>query len=106
MKSAVIDVGIQLVGWAIASKLQTEIFYDSLGSSTFLILLLQQMIGNGSFFPRQVIQSGMVGMWAVRLGSFLLFRVLKSGKDGRFNKVRGNPKLFLLYWSIQGALIN
>ena len=39
-----------------------------------------------------------------RLGAFLFSRVLKDGKDSRFDKVRGNPKLFWIYWTIQGNI--
>lgn len=101
-KSAVVDVAIQLVGWALASRLETEQFFDIFGSSTFLIIVVQSMIDNGTFFPRQMVQSGMVSVWAVRLGLFLLFRALKAGKDSRFDKVRSNPKMFLIFWSLQG----
>ena len=38
----------------------------------------------------------------LRLGMFLFSRVLKEGKDSRFNKVRGDPKMFWVYWTIQG----
>ena len=101
-KTLAIDVTIQLVGWIIASKLQTEKFFDTTGSSTIILLVVESLISNGRFFPRQVIQSGMVSMWAVRLGLFLLSRILRDGKDARFDKVRGNPKLFLLFWGVQG----
>lgn len=37
-----------------------------------------------------------------RLGVYLFSRVLKEGHDRRFDKVRGNPKLFLVYWTLQG----
>ena len=101
-KAAVIDLGIQLAGWAVASRLETEKFYDITGSCTFLILVIKSMLDNGTFFPRQLFQSSMVSVWAVRLGLFLLCRVLKDGKDVRFNRVRGNPKMFLLFWVVQG----
>ena len=105
VKAAVIDAGIQFAGWALSSKLETEYFFDIVGSSTFLILVIKSMIDNGTYFPRQVIQSSMVSVWAVRLGLFLLFRVMKSGKDVRFNKARGNPKLLLIFWSVQGGCV-
>ena len=36
---------------------------------------------------------------------FLFSRVLKEGKDSRFNKVRGDPKMFWVYWTIQGKCV-
>lgn len=35
--------------------------------------------------------STFVMVWSVRLGGFLLFRILKTGKDGRFDEMRVRP---------------
>lgn len=56
-----------------------------------------------SFHLWQMIQSGLVSMWAVRLGLFLFWRVLKAGHDSRFKRVRDNPRMFLFYWTVQGV---
>ena len=43
--------------------------------------------------------------WAVRLGTFLFFRVTKDGGDKRFDKARDDPKVLLVYWTIQGVWV-
>ena len=101
-RSLAIDFSIQWLLFLIAAYLRTEKFYDLAGTSTFTILALQSLLTASRFFPRQVIQTCLVSTWAVRLGLFLFIRVMQAGKDSRFNKVRGNPKLFLLYWTVQG----
>lgn len=101
-KAAILDLSIQVVGCAIAVKFQTEKFYDATGSVTFIVLILQSLINSGTFFPRQMIQSSLVSVWAVRLGMFLVVRMLRDAKDGRFNKVRGNPRIFIIFWLMQG----
>lgn len=53
---------------------------------------------------RQSIQSLLVLAWATRLGTFLLTRVMRAGKDKRFDKARNDPKLLLVYWTMQGTL--
>lgn len=45
--------------------------------------------------------TGMVNAWASRLGSYLLRRILRDGKDRRFNGVRDNPPKFLVFWAVQ-----
>lgn len=105
-KAAALDIAIQWLMFLPAYYFRTEKFFDITGSVTFLLLLLYTLKNGGRFFPRQVIQSGLVGTWAARLGLFLLFRILRDGKDGRFDKVKGNPKRFLLYWTMQGIYIN
>lgn len=44
--------------------------------------------------------------WAGRLGLYLLIRILKDGKDKRFDNVRDNPIRFFSFWTIQGISLN
>ena len=56
-----------------------------------------------SFHPRQLIMSGLTLLWAFRLGSFLFQRVLQSGGDSRFDKLKKKVlghDLFLLMRSL------
>ena len=41
--------------------------------------------------------------WAFRLGSYLFTRIIKDGKDKRFDNVRDNPLRFFSFWTIQGT---
>ena len=101
-KAAAADFLLQWGLFLVAAYLKSEKFYDLAGSSTFILLVVQSLINSGKFFPRQVIQSGLVSTWAARLGLFLFFRILKDGHDSRFNRVRDNPRKFFLYWTVQG----
>ncbi len=103
VKAAATDLAIQWGCFLVAAYFKTEKFYDLAGSATFIVLLLQSLSSNGRFFPRQVIQSGLVSTWAARLGLFLFLRVLKDGQDRRFARVRDNPRRFLFYWTVQGT---
>lgn len=105
LKAAAIDFGIQWACWAVAATFKTEKFYDLAGSSTFFLLALQTLRWNNTYFTRQKVHTGMVMTWAVRLGSFLFTRILKEGHDRRFNKVRDNPRVFWVYWTIQGVWV-
>lgn len=99
-----IDMGIQWTGWIASSILKTEKFYDLTGSATFILLsYLSNEWGNKS--PRSVIQSNMVMAWACRLGMYLFTRILKDGKDKRFDKARENPSVLFVYWTIQGMWV-
>ena len=101
-KAIAVDFLIQWGMFLLAAYMKTEKFFDATGSATFVILMLQSLLHARRFFPRQVIQSGMVATWATRLGLFLLTRVLRDGRDSRFNRVRNNPRTFFLYWTVQG----
>ena len=51
--------------------------------------------------PPQVLVFCMAGLWAVRLGSYLVNRIHKAGKDSRFDEVKHQPLNFLVYWLLQ-----
>jgi steroid 5-alpha reductase family enzyme len=40
-------------------------------------------------------------VWGLRLSAFLFFRVLKSGKDDRFDDIRQHFIKFLGFWTLQ-----
>ncbi|KAF9578225.1 hypothetical protein BGW38_006092 [Lunasporangiospora selenospora] len=126
------DVMFQLFGFCIAAFLQTEKFYDLAGSATFLLCTYLSLFKpwesqverqynremllpftksealatseNGRFHARQVLASGTTGLWALYLGAFLFKRALHHG-DRRFDKVKKNPRQFLLYWLVQATWV-
>ncbi|KAF2362620.1 Protein of unknown function DUF1295 [Trinorchestia longiramus] len=102
---ALIDFGIQFLGWGIAVFFHTERLYDLTGSSTFLLVagLCYKWHTNGH--PRQLIQTGAVIVWALRLGSYLFSRILEQGQDRRFNKIRDDPVRFFSAWTMQGMWV-
>lgn len=105
VKAAVTGLGINWAAFIVASALKTEKFYDITGSLTFLVLIVQSLAHRGTFFPRQFIQSNLIATWAVRLGSFLFFRIMQAGKDGRFDKIKVNPKIFFIAWTLQAIWV-
>lgn len=50
---------------------------------------------------RNGVNSGLVIIWTLRLGSFLLKRIFQDGEDKRFKGVRNNFKMFFVYFFIQ-----
>ncbi len=100
----VIDMGIQFVGWAFASALRTEKFYDLCGSLAFASTALATF-ASGAREPRQALLTGMVCAWTGRLGIFLLARVLRDGGDSRFDEVKTKPGMFAIYWALQGVWV-
>lgn len=105
LEAAAYDFGIQWILWIFAAAFQTEKFYDLAGSSTYIFLAWRTLFSAKRFHLRQLVQTGCVTMWGLRLGSYLFSRILHDGQDSRFDKVRGNPKVFFLYWTIQGVWV-
>jgi steroid 5-alpha reductase family enzyme len=55
----------------------------------------------GEKTTRQTIMTALVCVWALRMGYYLLSRVLKRGKDDRFDEMRERPLAFLGFWVFQ-----
>lgn len=47
----------------------------------------------------------MVGIWAIRLSGFLLWRVLKDGEDKRFRGIKHTPVVYISWWMMQGLWV-
>jgi len=96
---------IQWIAFIPAAVLVTEKFYDFTGSCTYILLITYTLVMGGTYSPRQVILSSMGYIWAIRLGSFLLTRICKDGKDARFDEAKLNPIRFWNFWTIQGLWV-
>jgi steroid 5-alpha reductase family enzyme len=98
------SLGINWVGWAISAFFHTEKFYDLTGSATF-IMLSHFSHSRSAMTSRQNVTSYMVFAWACRLGTFLFMRILKDGKDNRFDKARDDPSMFFKFWTVQALWV-
>ncbi|KAF8196667.1 DUF1295-domain-containing protein [Mycena galopus ATCC 62051] len=96
-----ITTGYQLTGFFIAYTLQFDKITDFTGGSNFFILALVTLLCGHTFHTRNVITSILVMIWAVRIAGFLLFRVIKTGHDGRFDEIRKHFFKFLAFWIAQ-----
>ena len=105
---AVLCIGVQWLAWIPASMAKTERFYDLTGGLTYLIVVgFSLWAGSQSEAPslRELIVSLLVVIWALRLSSFLYFRIHRTGKDGRFDRLKTSPIRFLVPWTIQGLWV-
>jgi len=104
-KAALIDFGIQWIMYFFSALFKTEKFFDLTGGSTFVLLAIYSLLWRKRFMVRQMVLTGMVSVWGLRLSSFLFHRILNSGRDVRFSKVRDNPRVLFIYWTIQGIWV-
>ena len=84
---------------------QTERFFDLTGSLTYISVTVLLLVLTPNLDARSVILASLVIVWAVRLGSFLFWRVSKSGADDRFDDIKPNLARFLNVWTIQGLWV-
>jgi len=99
-----------LIHWLLfipAYLLKTEKFFDLSGSFTYVSIVSYVLFfnNNSENIIGNLILASFIIIWAVRLGSFLFFRIKKAGEDKRFEHVKTAPRLFFMFWTLQGVWI-
>jgi len=84
---------------------QTEKFYDLTGSLTYISTAVMAYLLSDVVDHRSLLLLALVLIWATRLGSFLLRRIMKDGKDDRFDKIKPNFLRFLNAWTLQALWV-
>lgn len=99
-----ITIAYQLFFFAIAWTFKFDKVTDFAGGTNFFLLALITLLFGGVNRvndARNIVVSILVMTWALRLSGFLLFRILKSGSDTRFDDKRNNFFKFLGFWIFQ-----
>ena len=96
---------IQWVGFIAAYLLQTEMFYDLTGSFTYISVTIMAVVLSPVVDGQSILLLILVVIWAGRLGTFLFRRILKAGKDARFDEIKVSFIRFLNTWTLQGLWV-
>ncbi|KAL1631414.1 hypothetical protein SLS54_000174 [Diplodia seriata] len=97
-----ITVAYQLFFFSIAYSLKFDKLTDFAGGTNFVLLaILTLAFGADRGHARQIVCSVFIMLWGARLSGFLLFRILKTGKDDRFDDKRDKFFPFLGFWVFQ-----
>lgn len=84
----------------------SEKFYDLSGSFThFAVVLTCLITERRARSPRQLFVAAASLVWMTRLGTFLYNRILKDGKDERFDAIKPVWLSFMGAWSIQAVWV-
>lgn len=96
---------IQWVGFIAAYLLQTEMFFDLTGSITYISVTMMAVWLGPVVDGRTILLLILVVIWAGRLGIFLFRRILRAGKDARFDDLKVSFVRFLNTWTLQGLWV-
>ena len=99
-ETLIFALALNLVGFMIAYPLKTDKLTDISYALTFFGIGLFNVLGNEMTVNKWLVVS-VTWLWAIRLGSFLLYRVNKVGKDDRFDDMRSSFWLFGRFWLLQ-----
>ncbi len=97
---------IQWLAFIPSFLLQTEKFFDLIGSATYISVTFMAVLLNPVVDSRSLLLLALVTIWAIRLGTFLFLRIHKAGKDGRFDEIKPSFFRFLNFWTIQGLWVS
>lgn len=88
--------------FVVAFKLQSDKLTDASYAISFMTLVISAAFISG-FSWYVVIGVFIVSLWALRIGGFLVYRVVKIGKDARFDSFRSSFFGFMRFWLLQGV---
>ena len=95
------SMGFNLTLYAMAYVLQTDKLTDISYSLTFIAISTFGLV-NSEMASLHWLMWALIVLWGVRLGGYLLYRIMKIGRDKRFDEIRENPISFLGFWIMQG----
>ena len=94
--------------WAVfvpSYAFKTEHYFDLTGSLSYITTVVAAIVFNPSLDLRDLIICAMITVWALRLGSFLFWRIKKDGQDKRFIVMKTKFTWFLMTWTIGGLWV-
>lgn len=97
-----------ILHWAIflpSFAFQTEHYFDLTGSISYITTVIAAVYLNPDMDLRDLIICTMIVIWAVRLGSFLFWRIKKDGEDKRFKVMKTRFTWFLMTWTLGGLWV-
>jgi len=97
---------IQWIVFVPAYTLQSERFYDLTGALTYMSVTSLAVILSPEVDGRSLLLLALVIVWAGRLGTFLVRRVRRAGKDDRFDAIKSSFPRFLMTWTLQGLWVS
>lgn len=97
-----VTIAYQLLFFFIAWTFKFDKVTDFAGGTNFILLsVLTLAFSDARDNARNIVVSIFLILWAARLSGFLLFRILKTGKDDRFDDKRDNFFKFFGFWVFQ-----
>jgi steroid 5-alpha reductase family enzyme len=103
--SFAISLAVNAAFFAVAASRKTDVVTDLSYSLSFAALAIGLPLLDGAHTTAQLLASGFVLVWAVRLGAYLFGRILRVKVDHRFDGMRERPLRFARFWILQAITV-
>ena len=100
-----VSLGIQAALFVVAATFRTDKVTDLSYGLTFIALAVLLIWGDVRWLSPATALAAMVVLWGVRLAAYLFFRILRMGRDARFDGVRERFWQFARFWFFQGLAV-
>jgi steroid 5-alpha reductase family enzyme len=97
---------VQWLAFVPAYLRQTERFFDLTGSLTYILVTTLAVVLSPERDARSIVLLVLVVVWAARLGTYLVRRIRKAGRDDRFDALKPSFVRFLATWTLQGLWVS
>lgn len=105
IEASLITLTLNLIGFIFGWFWQSDKLTDLIYSFSFFVVV-GYLYQNSNQTITTLLLTAMIGLWALRLGSYLFWRINKMKKDTRFDNRRPNFLALLNFWILQtGSII-
>ena len=101
-----LSVLIQIIFFIPSYIFKTEMLYDLIGSSTYIVVISFAYYSITNKTITDSILFIFVLIWGIRLGTYLFKRIQRDKEDVRFEKAKKNFFWFLQYWMGQALWVS
>lgn len=101
----ILSMGIQTFFLLFAVIFKTDKLTDLIYGSTFILLSAFVTFKKQQITTTDYLLFAAVTLWGLRLAFYLFYRILKIGRDNRFNEIRNSVVKFTGFWIFQGLTV-
>jgi steroid 5-alpha reductase family enzyme len=98
-------IAVNGIFFAYAAVKKTDVVTDLSYSLSFALVCLILILANSDLPIIAHIPAALTILWAVRLGSYLFGRIIKTKVDHRFDQMRDLPLKFAKFWILQALAV-
>ena len=101
ISTLLLSLAVQVVFFIYAAWKRTDTVTDLSYGLTFIILAIYSLIVDQTFLPYQIVASGLITLWGIRLATYLFIRINTMKRDKRFDGIREKFWSFASFWVFQ-----